>query len=71
MKKLIYNTFIKNYTIRNEILITSLIFCTLFVNMQASTLNLSMSSSPSRLNPIFSKMIVQVVKYLIGFLMVF
>ena len=37
-----------------KFLITSLIFCTLFVNMQASTLNLSMSSSPSRLNPILA-----------------
>jgi peptide/nickel transport system substrate-binding protein len=37
-----------------KFLITSLIFCTIFVNMQASTLNLSMSSSPSRLNPILA-----------------
>lgn len=37
-----------------KFLITSLIFCAIFVNMQASTLNLSMSSSPSRLNPILA-----------------
>ena len=37
-----------------KFLITSLIFFAIFVNMQASTLNLSMSSSPSRLNPILA-----------------